>query len=294
MALHHGRREMGLWDNGTFELGTNQYFTGIGSIYSADRYRGFCCLEPTGGVSSDQLIPIDTSKYYMMSIRAKTISRSSPNNYLGYGHTGFMCYDQFQQFIDLRNCGGDGNTTLTRTVNPGDAYIYISSISGWYGAGAEYYFRNVLFFPSTHPYYGAEWKYTRIGFGDYNIYYKEVVDMGGGEYRLKLSSDGSADMVMPDVGYSLPSGTPISNGTAGGSFNYVFVPEFPETWTKYESPVFTGESKNSNYPFRYSTKFITFIHLYNYSRTGETTLARYLFDDILFLQVHPSRTYNLP
>jgi len=233
-----------------------------------------------------------------MSVRAKTLTNSSPNNYLGIGYLGFSCYDQFYNFIDLRNCGDNGNTTLTRACNPGDSYIYIASASGWTQNMSDlYYYRNVLFFPATHPYYGSPWKYTRIGYGDYNIYYNSITDVSGNgtEWRLGLSSDGTNSMTMPNVGYSLPIGTPISRGIAGGTYNYALgYQEYPATWAQYDTGWFTGESYNSSVPFRYKTRYITFMNLPNYGRTGETTTAKYLYDDVLLYQSSAPGAITIP
>lgn len=297
MGVTYGRPKFSLFDNGSFETGNNMNFS-FSSVYTADTYRGSYSLlmeQNNQQVEGSQLVPIDTSQYYRMTVRAKTIARSSPNNYLGYGHLGFSCYDQSLNFIDLRNCGDVGNTTLTRACNAGDTHIYIASNSGWTTAGDLFYFRNILFYPPSHPLYSTPWKYTRIGFGQYNIYYNEIVDVSGNgtEYRLRLSSDGTADMTMPNIGYSLPIGTPISRGVAGGTYNYVWVPEVPEAWTLYDSGWFTGENRNSSTPFRYSTKFIKFMTLANYARS-EATSAKYLFDDILLFQSPTARNLNIP
>jgi hypothetical protein len=300
MAVTYNSSNYGLFKNGDFEKGTNENFTGVGTIYSGNSYRGKYSLQVTGGgtLIGDQYVPVDPTKYYTMSVRAKTLTKSSPNNYLGIGYLGFATYDQFYNLIDLRNCGDNGNTTLTRACNPGDSYIYVASSSGWTTNMSElYYYRNVLFFPATHPYYNRPWKYTRIGFGDFNIYYNEIVDVSGNgtEWRLRLSSDGTTNMTMPNIGYSLPVGTPISRGIAGGTYSYVFGnPEYPMDWTTFTSAPFTGESYNSSTPFRYGTKYIRFMNLPNYGRTSETTTAKYLFDDITLIESPNNRVYNLP
>lgn len=287
MAVVYGKPNIGLFTNGNFETGTNTNFS-FSSVYNGDSYSGNYSLlmqQNNQQVVGDEFVAVDTSKYYRMTVRAKTIARSSPSNYLGYGHLGFATYDQFYNFIDLRNCGDVGNTTLTRACNPGDQYIYIASNSGWAAVTELYYFRNVLFFPATHPLYSTPWKYTRIGFGNPTLYYNEIVDISGNgtEYRLQLSSDGTATTTMPNIGYSLPIGTPIARGVAGGSYNYVWVPEFPEQWTLYDSGWFTGESRNSSVPFRYGTKYIKFMTLANYARS-ETISSKYLFDDIFLFK----------
>lgn len=296
MSVIYNRSNFGLFTNGNFETGTNLYFP-TGAVYP-EGYKGSYSLENTGDPqwNGNERVSVDTTKYYTYSFVAKTIKRSVPSNNLGSGYIGFACYDQLDNFVDLRNCGGVGDTTLTRACNPGDQYIYIASNSGWTVATDVYYYRNILLFPATHPYYSTPWKYSRIGFGDYNLYYNEIVDISGNgtEYRLKLSSDGTADTTMPNIGHSLPVGTPVSRGAAGGTYNYVFVTNFPETWTKYQTAPFTGESRNSQLPFRNATKFIRFLSLTNYGQGAETTKPTYLLDNILLIESPNNRVFNLP
>lgn len=299
MSVVYGRKDLGLFTNGDFELGTNANFT-FGTVTSSNAYQGSYALLVTGGgtVFGDEFIPVNSTKYYRMLMKVKTTTQSLPNNYLGIGYLGFTSYDQFYNFIDLRNCGSIGNTVLTRAVSVGDEYIYIATSSGWTTNMSDlYYFRNVLFYPATHPYYSTPWKYTRIGYGEYNIYYNEIVDVSGNgtEWRLRLSSDGTANATMPNIGYSLPVGTPISRGVAGGSYNYALGnPEYPMTWTQLDSGWFTGESYNSSVPFRYGTKYIKFMNLPNYGRTGESTLATYAFDNILLYESPIEKEVPIP
>lgn len=291
MSVSYGRSSKGLFKNGDFETGTNNGFS-FSSIYSADSYSGsYSLLMQTNNqqITGDELVEVDTSKYYRMTFRAKTIARSSPNNYLGYGLMGFATFDQFQNFVDLRNCGGAGNTTLSRALNPGDSYAYISSNSGW-NTSATYYFRNFMINPATHPYYSAPWGYSRIGYGDYELHYNPTITlMPEGDYRLTLENSVGTAITMPNIGHSLPIGTPVFNGQAGGTYNYVWVPDVPETWTLYDTGWFTGENRNSSLPFRYGTKYIKYMNLSNYARS-ETVSSKYLIDDIFLFKSPIAKT----
>lgn len=284
MGISFGRQSPGRFDNGSFDTGSNDNFT-FASVYSGDSYSGkYSLLFQSNGSPTrigSQYISVDTSMYHRMTLRARTIQTSTPNAYSGYGHLGFACYDQSYNFIDLRNCGGIGNTTLTRALNPGDAYAYVTSVSGW-STNANSIYRHFLIFPPTHPLYSAGWKYTRIGYGDYNICHSTIfTQISANEWQVALQNTSNVDTPMPTIGYSLPIGTPISVGQAGGTYNYAFgAPTYPSAWTLYDTGWFTGESVNSSLPFRYGTKFIRFMHLENYGRTAETVPAKYLMDDI--------------
>jgi hypothetical protein len=220
-------------------------------------------------------------------VSVKTIQRSY-NNRLGSGHLGFACYDQFFNFIDLRNCGGVGNTTLSRPLNAGDSFIYVNSVSGWSTDAVNSFFRHILIFPATHPYYSTPHYYTRIGFGDFSICHANTFTLTAqGDYEVRIQNTSNVNITMPNIGYATPAGTPISVGLAGGSYNYALgAPDYPETWTTYTTPPFTGENRNSVYPFRQATKYIQFLNLVNYNYRTETAgnSARYLIDNILMVQ----------
>ena len=285
MGQTYGYNQFGLYENGDCRLGTNQNFTW--GTYNAEtltfnrdvRKAGRGSLRVTGGgggsAFSTEFVPVDTSDTYQAIIYAKTRVKGSSGNLAG-GHIGFSCYDKNYSFIDLRNCGGVGNTTLSRNLNAGDTHLYITSNSGW-PTGSDvtntaYYFRHVQLFPATHPDYSTAHEYTRIGYGEYNLYYKSLVLTDQGDYELKFSNASDGDATFPNIGYSTPAGTPVSRGAAGGTYNYALGnPNYPEgVWTRYATAPFTGENRNSSVPFRYATKFVKFMILRNYNRRTES------------------------
>lgn len=298
MAVVYNRRTYGLFDNGCFQDGTNRNFTAYQG-YTADALSNNSCVGVLinrygATIYGNEYIPVDTSKTYQFATSVKTIQ----NNYLGNpgsGHIGFSCFDENKVFIDLRNCGGIGNTTLSRDLNVGDSYAYITSNSGW-NTSALYYFRHLMIYPATHPRYSQAYKYTRIGFGDYNICYNATITlMPEGDYRLALEDINGNPITFPNVGYATPAGTPVMNGQAGGTFNYALgAPNYPSSWTTYFTAPFTGESRNSGVPFRFATKFITFLNLANYNFLSQNAgdSARYLVDNIILLEVPPGKTYT--
>lgn len=301
MAVVYNRRDSGLYTNGLAQYGTNSYFTSY-ALYTASALSGtssFAVLTNVYGTEyfGNEYVPVDTTKTYQHAVSVRTIQ----NNYLGNpgsGHLGFATYDSQKRFIDLRNCGDIGNTTLSRDLNPGDAYVYLTtyanisnSTTGWVtGASVtstSVFSRHVLFFPSAHPEFNQPWKYTRIGFGDYNIYYKSMTLTVNGDWELKICNQSDIDAVMPNIGYSTPAGTPVSRGVVGSTYNYCHgAPNYPVTWTTYVTAPFTGESRSSDVPFRYATKFIRFLNLVNYNYRTENAgdSARYALDNIMLVQ----------
>ena len=272
-----------LYTNGDFELGTSQNFWGGLSIETDDPQSGTYYAKQNiyAGWQSSEFVPVDTGQEYEISLWAKTFSRGSDGN-LSRGHMGFACYDKNKSFIDLRNCGGLGNTRLSRELRPGDQYAYFESNSGWYSGTFEEvsanraYYRWVLFFPPDHPDYSQEWFYTRIN----PVAYQEMIQMPEGDWRVTLSSYRSsgtlvdAPVGMPDIGYPLPAGTPVSRGAAGGSYNYALgTGPYPEEWKQFKTTIPANtEVRNSDRRFRPGTKYIKFLILGNYyARSGSIT-----------------------
>ena len=292
-------RYQNFYTNGNFQFltsgGAIQNFTGgiVNSTTKLDGYN-YSLQMPQVHYStyfSDNFVEVDTSKTYVMTVKNRTLTKGgSGNNILSGGHTGFATFDSSYRFIDLRMCGGIANTVLTRPLNAGDSYVYVSNQNNqWTAPNSEYYFRHFMIYPPSHPEFNKPWEYTRIGYGDVDIYYNEVTDIGGGELRLRFSNyDGSSWVTFPNIGYSTPAGTPVMNGVAGGTFSYVFYPtegSFGE-WSTYTSSPFTGENRNSGVPFRYGTKYILFMHLINYAVPGGTSpLPVMLFGDVTLEQI---------
>lgn len=277
-----------LYTNGDFENGNSTNFWGGLSIESDDPQSGTYYAKQSVYASwqSSEYVPVDVSNEYEISLWVKTFARGSDGN-LSRGHMGFACYDKNRSFIDLRNCGGLGNTRLSRDLNPGDRYAYFESNSGWYSGTFEQvaanraYYRWVLFFPPDHPDYSREWYYTRIN----PVAYQEMIQMPEGDWRVTLSSYRSsgtlvdAPVDMPDVGYPLPAGTPVSRGAAGGSYNYAHgTGPYPETWTQFKTTIPANtEVRNSDRRFRPGTKYIRFLILGNYYARSSSITTKPIF-----------------
>ena len=301
MSTVGGRNNFGLFRNGDFREGTNSNFT-WGLFNNTDQFSGKGCIEFTGGsgggAESNEFIEVDTTQTYQMIVYARTLQRGSQTNNLAGGHLGFACYDSSFRFIDLRHCGGVGNTTLSRNLNPGDTHAYFNSASGWVTGvdvtGTRAVFRHVIIFPSTHPEYNKPHQYSRIGLGDFNIYYKSMIQTAQGDWEVKLANSSGGDIVMPNIGYSTPSGTPVSRGVAGGTFNYALgSPNYPETWTRYATAPFTGENRNSGVPFRFATKYIRFLVLRNHNRRSDSPQDhKWALDNIFFGIIKDGKDYR--
>lgn len=300
MAFFHSRQpSFGFFENGDFREGTNRNFN-FGTFNNTDQYAGEGCIQVTGGGgsrwNSGNLIKVDTSKTYQMIVYARTLQRGSDGNLAG-GHIGFRCYDKDLNFIDLRNCGF-ANTYLSREASPGDSHIYITSTANWVVGsdvtGGRVTARYIIFYPPSHPLYSTPHKYTRVGYPSNPIFYKSLVQTQEGDWEVTLCNSSNADATLPNYGYPLPVGTPVSRTLSGGTHNYALgAPNYPETWTRYATEPFTGESRNSSYPFRFGTEYIQFLILRNYNRRSVTPQDHiWALDNIFFGECVGGRDYR--
>jgi len=320
MASKIGPREMGEFPNFNFEDGTTRGWGGNVSIYDGDSDDGLgsnrYCMSSTGyfnsqawntqtrrDPSTSMMGPIDTTKTWTLSYRLRGVSAdpntgNSPRHYLG-----FAGFDEDGTFVRLANCGGIGNTTLSRPLNNGDSYVYMTSSSGWY-TGADvtnnaYYFRNIAFYPPTHPRYSTPYTYTRVGsqfnaVGGSEVHYSAMTQMPEGDWRATICDrNNNPKTFYYSEPYALPAGTPIHRGVAGGTYNYTFsyvTYTAGQDWQTKQA-TFTGESRNSGQPFRYGVKYISAMILHNYpGNFGSNSVTHW--DRMLFIQNDDNR-YNL-
>ena len=269
--------------NGDAEFGSN-YNLLAGGVSRTGSYDGSYCFYDIGnaGYLGSVYIPVNTGDTYLLSYYVKSVG-----SVLSRMYTGLQCFDEDLNFIDLRNCGGNGNTTLASPLNNGDTTITLTDASGWQATGAAYYYKNVLFFPANDPKYYTPWAYTRFGYGNPTIYF----GTRSGN-TLYLSTDGVNNNLTWSYG-SLPAGTPVSNGVAGGTYGYYLncYTEIPNVWTKY-SLTFTGEGLTSGCGynvFRYGTKYVTWMSLSNY---GQAATSIVYYDNVVFANMtNRSQTY---
>ena len=300
MATIGGPDNFGLFRNGDFSQGSNSNFT-FGTFNSINQYRGSGCIQVIGGggaaAFSNEFVEVNTSGSYQLIMYARTLQVGSFNGSLAGGFLGFACYDDKYRFLDLSGQGGVGNTTLSRNLNPGDSYAYVNSTGSFSKDNANFFFRYLLIYPATHPDYYRPHYYTRIGFAGGDallIYSASIQQMPEGDYRLQFVSTDNSPTTFPNIGYSTPAGTPVSNGQAGGTFNYALgSPNYPLTWTRYATAPFTGESRNSGIPFRYGTKYIKFMVLQNYNALSQVPQDHiWALDDIFFGNIIDNRDYR--
>ena len=280
----------GFLENGDLQDG-NENFTFVTSYVATGGphpNRDFGYLMISGGnggsANSSQKFYPDFTKNYRQITYVKTLTRDSNGDLCG-GHIGLTHYDKNDNRIDRRSLGGHANTTLSRDLSAGDSHAYVNSNAGWSTSSNKIY-RHFCLYPASHPDYSTPHEYTRIGHGDYNIYYSESGAQltAEGDYKIPLTqTDGVTAGTFPDIGYSTPSGTPVTNGRAGSTHVYHnYLRDYPEDWTAITS--FNNQGSNSNLitgfgndslsspqysVWRYGTVYVKFLILRNYTyRTG--------------------------
>ncbi len=295
MSCFTGRMSYGLFDNSQAEEGTDRNFTSF-NYTTVDFFSGSGCFTIDyniygASLFGDIYIPVDPiNKSYIMSLYAKTTQVNYLGN-LGSGHLGFAGYDKDFNFISHDQAFSLFNTVLTRQANPNDTSIYIAR--GDWSVSATNHYRSINFYPSAHPEYNVVGGYTRLNIYDNAYSTTGIVDVGGGEWRVDLLK------AVPDWGISLPAGTPVGNTHSGSSFNYALgAPNYPMTWTRYTTPVMTGEVLNApagGANFRHKTRYIRFLNLANYNYRTEVAgnSARYAIDNILWIEGPNSKLASL-
>lgn len=296
MAVKNRDRTYGLFKNGDGNYGNNFNFTSL-DFNTTDQLSGRGCFSENRYATrfSDEFVEVDPNKRYQYTIYYRTIVTGSVN-ILGGGHIGLACYDDQFRFLNIRGQGDIENTRLSRDLNVGDQYVYLENSSSWTPRSPRSDIWNIiLIYPETHPDFSTPWEYTRIGYGDVNLYFSESVDIGGGEIRLGIANSSMNPATFPDIGYSTPAGTPISRGYAGGTYNYVHGnPSYPTEWTS-NTVIMNGMARQSSNKFRYGTKYVKLLLLANYrTRSQEGGVDQVTaWDNIFFAELVDGKTYKI-
>lgn len=223
--------------NGTGYLKNNTNF----SAFTADLIdvptgatTAFSHSGPGGGIFADELIPFDPSKKYRFGFMAKQLVSGATNRI----YAMLAPFDSTGQSIQPYHYAHivDTTTTLAQTLNPGDTKIYLTSGANWYGqsgkaSGTNSHIRSIIWWDYVDA-NGKAWpvgSYSRNWSG--NDYWSDG-GIVGNVITLKSAYAGPVR----------PAGTPLSNGSAGGS--YIYMPRasneiVPESWKPY-SDIFSA------------------------------------------------------
>ena len=247
--------------------GSNDY-----GIITTDPYEGdfHFAFQGTGSRVGYLYVCVNPFHQYFSEVYLKSVGATQSRLYCG-----FYPQDADGSFVDLRNCGGYSNTTLSQDLNNGDTYAYVTDASIFNDTSSTYYFRNLIFFPPNHAKYFRPWYHTRIGYGSPTIYYSEKDTTNN---RLRLSTNGNIDG-SGDTTWSggfIPAGTPVSRGAAGGTYMYCLASNLlvPTSWTRRSNLLNTNQYgvRSSSCAFRPGTKYLRTMNLMNYGQDNNSAL----------------------
>ena len=247
--------------------GSNDY-----GIITTDPYEGdfHFAFQGTGSRVGYLYVCVNPFHQYFSEVYLKSVGATQSRLYCG-----FWPVDVDGNFVDLRNCGGYSNTTLSQDLNNGDTYAYVTDASIFNDTSSTYYFRNLIFFPPNHAKYFRPWYHTRIGYGSPTIYYSEK-DTSNNRLRLSTNgnTDGSGDTTWS--GGFIPAGTPVSRGAAGGTYMYCLASNLlvPTSWTRRSNLLNTNQYgvRSSSCAFRPGTKYLRTMNLMNYGQDNNSAL----------------------
>lgn len=211
---------------------------------------------------TDQFIPVDANKYYEIGFTAK-----SNNPDLTY-YIGFMAYNENREQILPNHVMYINNTltTLSRDLNNGDEYVYITDMTNWKTNSTENqgYYKGFIFwnYKDSTGYNYPELTYSKNFWK--NLYENENIDKENN--RIKLKS-------LWDKGY-IPAGTKLSQSSEGTVFIYSIRDneKLTENYETY-STIIQGTRTTSNRTARKfdpGTKYIKFAIRQNSNGTPNT------------------------
>lgn len=236
-----------LFTNGSGGMG-NSYNMSTLTYDPADKHGGqgsFKVNVSQQSRTNDELIPVDPTKSYTISMWAKS---GEPNGTLynpaNVQYLGIACYDaqgNSMSFIH-RNKQAGVDTTLAVALNPGDTTVTLNSAASWYNGAS----------PNARQF--AWWPYVDgAGYSWPNYSYTRNVTLGlaGSSYSTNgaYTNGGVVGNVLtltqPWPGPALPINTPIQNVGDGATYIYALLGggAVPNTWTKY-SATFMGLNAN--------------------------------------------------
>lgn len=252
-----------LVSNGGGSLGNNSNFSAF-EFDGSDSYSGggsFKDSSPANQKLSDELIPVDISKSYKLSLWAKTNPYVGAKYYVGvYEHDmdGLPISAEHHMYVQSTF------STLTQDLKPGDTVVYLDNVTNWLNT-APIHQRKLIF-----------WDYvSKTGYKYQPLTYSRNVSV------QDLWADGAINTTNKTITLRAPwnkalvkAGTKLSQGNSGSGFRYIAVTNvaIPSTWTNY-SGVISGLNNSGNdaqNQFSWGTAYVKIGFLNNRDVTGST------------------------
>ena len=257
---------MNLVTNGTGLLGNNYNFPGL-TYDQTQVFSGLGSFKWTGNYTNTgitEYIPVDTGKTYRFQYAIKQTGSAVGATFYGM----VVCYDADGLGITSQNhmFQAGTNTTLAADLVPGATTVQLTSAANWNNAATYGYQRTITVWGYTNAkgYTYPDYTYTRR-------YVSDAYANGGiSGNTITLSAP------WPATWGTIPAGTAVSNGTAGGTYKYVagLNNVATTTWTTYTGEIggvdLTGT--NAYYGFSPGTAYIQLGWLLNYNSTANSVL----------------------
>jgi hypothetical protein len=266
-------RGMNLLTNGSGGMKSNYNFS-YATFDQVETHGGYGSFKTSGGSATrtnDELIPVDPTRKYRLSLWAKSGNADgtgyAPTNrqYIGiieYDIDGFPIYSP-----NVNKYSGSTDTTLAAPLNTGDTAITLTDATGWCSVAGSYY-RQMAWYPYTNAcgYTYPDYTYTRnYAWGGSSAGLWDPGAISGNVITLRTAWTGP----------NLPAGTKVRNCWGSASYKYIAASNVsaPNTWTQY-SGIIGGpqaDTTTDSYSyFRYATAYVRFLHLVNYNGVDNT------------------------
>lgn len=253
-----------LVSNGSGSLGDNSNFSTF-EFDPSDSYSGGGSFKDTAYNTnrfSDEIIPIDISKTYRLSVWGKTNPAVGAKHFIGVAE-----FDSDGLLIDSGHHMYLKSTlsSLTQDLKNGDTVVYLDNVTNWVNTNTQTYQRRMIF-----------WNY---------------VSKGGYKYQpLTYSRNTSADDAWADGSINttnktitlrtpwnrglVAAGTKVSQGNQGSTYKYIALANgvIPNVWTKYTGTIGgldnSGDSVQN--AFSWGTAGVKMLFLNNRDVQGST------------------------
>lgn len=261
-------RGAALLTNGFGTLRDNTNFSGYTFDPVEGYFRGgsFLATGSSVALESDEYIPVDPTKRYVLTLYARSGRGSTNYDAANRQSIGVALYDIDKNPVSSEHAdkalSGAADTTLAATLNPGDTTVTLTSASGWQNAGTPESRQFVWYgYADSTGYVYPAYTYTRFGSYAYSG------NAAAGTWDAGGITGNVISLRAPWAGPALAAGTAVRNSPAGSHVRYVALSNLPVTnaWTRIEGLIGTLQSGGvaSTVQFREGTVYLRLAHMAN-------------------------------
>lgn len=259
-----------LFVNGDLSFKNNTNFSSF--TYNSEGYLTFT-TSSQNNVMSSLFIPVDIEKKYEYGVTVKT------NNTSTKGYMGFVPIDIDKNIITAPNNSYISNTltTLSRDLNNGDTYIYLTDMANWNVNTSKDYQRGFIFwnYVDSTGYQYPELTYSRNIWKDlYNNNTSEVTD----NIQMNVEIDGQiVNRIKLKSAWNhgtFVAGTKLSQCNDGSTYPYSLVSNstLSSDWENKSAIIHGIGVGNSNSDrFRYGQRYLKFFSYPNGNKLADVT-----------------------